>query len=170
MQTLDRDEARVHIDATPDEVYALVADVTRMPEWSPEILRCEWLDGATEASVGARFVATNKVRRGPSWKNRPVVTVAEPGRELAFSRTEKLAGTVVWRYRFAPEGAGTQVVESYEVTEPLTRAGWFVIGRLFGCRDRRAELRDGMRQTLDRLRVEAERTSEATRADPSPTA
>ena len=170
MQTLDRDEVSVHIDATPREVYALVADVTRMPEWSPEIRRCEWLDGATEASVGARFVATNKVRRGPAWKNRPVVTVAEPGRELAFSRTEKLAGTVVWRYRFEAEGGGTRVVESYEVTEPLTRAGWFVIGRLFGCRDRRAELRDGMRQTLDRLRVEAERTSTATPADPSSSA
>ena len=170
MQTLDRDEVSVHIDAAPDVVYALVADVTRMPEWSPEILRCEWLDGAAEASVGARFVATNKVRRGPSWKNRPVVTVAEPGQELAFSRTEKLAGTVVWRYRFEPEGAGTRVVESYEVTEPLTRAGWFVIGRLFGCRDRRAELRDGMRQTLDRLRTEAERSSTAARTDSAPDA
>ncbi len=97
MQTRDRDEQSVHIDATPHEMYALVADVTRMPEWSPEILRCGWLDGATEATVGARFVATNKVRRGPAWKNRPVVTVAEPGPELAFSRTAKLAGTVVWR-------------------------------------------------------------------------
>jgi hypothetical protein len=132
MQTLDSDEISLHIDASPDDVYALVADVTRTPEFSPEILRCTWLDGATGPAVGARFEAVNKVMRGPSWKNRPVVTTVESGREFAFSRTEKLSGTVAWRYRFEPEDGGTRVTESYDVTQPVSRLGWFVIGRLFG--------------------------------------
>lgn len=55
MQTLDSDEVTVHIDAHPDVVYDLIADVTRMPEFSPEVIRCEWLDGATGPAVGARF-------------------------------------------------------------------------------------------------------------------
>ncbi|MEY2406750.1 MAG: Polyketide cyclase / dehydrase and lipid transport, partial [Acidimicrobiaceae bacterium] len=42
-------EARVHIDADPEVVYGLVADVTRMGEWSPETVSAAWLDGATEA-------------------------------------------------------------------------------------------------------------------------
>lgn len=157
MQTLDTDEVSLLVNAPPHVVYALVSDVTRTPEFSPEILRCTWIEGATGPAVGARFEAVNKVSRGPSWKNRPVVTSVVPDREFAFSRTEKFSGTVVWRYRLAPEACGTRVTESYEVTEPITRIGWFVIGRLFGSRDRRGELRRGMEQMLERVRAVAER-------------
>lgn len=158
MQTLDSDEVSIHIDAPPGDVYALVADVTRAPEFSPEIVRCTWVDGASGPVVGARFKATNKVSRGPSWTNTPVVTAASPGVEFGFSRTEKLTGTIAWRYRFEAEGTGTRVSESYEVMRPVSRVGWFVIGSLFGCRDRRAELRQGMQETLERLRACAARS------------
>jgi hypothetical protein len=168
MQSLDRDQVSLHIDAPPDVVYTLVADVTRTPEFSPEILRCTWLDGATGPAVGARFEAVNKVSRGPAWKNRPVVLAARSGHEFAFSRTERFAGTLVWRYQFEPDGDGTRLTESYEVTEPITRLGWFVIGRLFGCRDRRTELRAGMEQTLDRIRETAERNARRTHTSPKP--
>lgn len=99
MQSLDRDQVSMHINASPEQVYQVVADVTRTPELSPEILRCSWLDGASGAAVGARFEAVNKAGRGPAWKNRPVVVAADPGREFAFSRTEKFSGTITWRYR-----------------------------------------------------------------------
>ena len=156
MQTLDHDHLAVHIDAPPDVVYALVADVTRTPEFSPEVLRCTWLDGATGPAVGARFEAVNKAGRGPAWKNRPVVTAADPGREFAFSRTEKFAGTLAWRYQLEPDGSGTRLTESYEVTQPFSRLGWFIIDRLYGCHDRRADLRAGIQQTLQRIRETAE--------------
>jgi hypothetical protein len=156
MQTLDRDQASIHIDAPAEAVYALVADVTRTPEFSPEIVSCVWLDGATHAAVGARFEATNRVGQQRPWKNRPVVTVANPGREFAFARTEKMAGTVLWRYRFEDADGGTQVTESYEVTRPITRLGWLIIERLYGCRDRRTDLHTGMQQTLASLRDTAE--------------
>jgi hypothetical protein len=159
MQTLDRDQVTVQIDAPPEAVYELVADVTRTPEFSPEIQRCTWLDGVTGPAVGARFEAVNKVTRGPAWKNRPVVTAAQPGREFAFSRTEKFSGTLVWRYRLEPDGTGTRLTESYEVTRPISRLGWFIIGRLFGCHDRRTELRVGMDQTVQRIRETAERAA-----------
>jgi hypothetical protein len=123
MQTLDHDEVTIHIAAPPERLYDIIADVTRIPELSPEILRCEWLGGASSAAPGARFRATNKVSHRPSWKNRPVITVAERGREIAWSRTEPFGGTVMWRYRFEPEGSGARVTEAYEVTRPLTRIG-----------------------------------------------
>ena len=156
MQTLDTDRVSIHIDARPEEVYDIVADVTRTPEFSPEILKCTWLDGATGPTVGARFAAVNKVPGRPPWTNKPVVTVAEPGRKFAVSRTEKLAGTVVWTYEFEPDGDGTKMTESYEVTRPLSRIGWFMIGVLFGRKDRRTDLRTGMELTLQRLRAVAE--------------
>ena len=160
-QDLDRDQVSRHIDAPPDAVYAVVADITRTPELSPEILECTWLDGATGPTVGARFKARNKVPNRPAWHNKPVVTTVEPGREFGFARTEPFAGTVEWRYRFEPDGDGTLVTESYEMTEPMSRVGWFVIGTLFARKDRRADLRRGMEETLQRLAdvVERERTT-----------
>lgn len=65
MQTLDHDEARRVMAASPSTLYALIADVTRMPEFSPEIVECRWLDGATGPTVGARFAAGKKFTRGP---------------------------------------------------------------------------------------------------------
>jgi hypothetical protein len=165
MQTLDHDELSIHVDASAPELYALVSDITRTPQFSPEVVACVWLDGATGPRVGARFEATNAVGRGRRWKNRPVVTVADPGREFAFARTEPLAGTVVWRYRFEPEAGGTRITESYEVTRPITRLGWFVIERVYGGGDRRAELRAGMQQTLERIRATAEQDFSSAAAD-----
>ena len=50
-----------------------------------------------------------------------------------------------------PEGTGTRVVESYEVTKPISAFGWFILGTLYGLKDRRAELRESMARSLDRV-------------------
>lgn len=150
-QELTQDTVERYIEASPGVLHDVVADVTRTPELSPEIVACEWVDGATGPAVGVRFRATNHAGRGPDWHNTPVITATECGREFAFSRTEKGAGTITWRYVFTPEGSGTRITESYEVTRPVTLWGWFVIGVLYGNKDRRGDLRRGMTQTLERL-------------------
>src|SRR5438270_4543317 len=102
-----RGEATLHVSAPPETLYELVSDVTRMGEWSPETVRCEWLDGATGPGVGARFKGSN--RRGMwRWSTKPRVTAAEPGREFAF-----VAGLMMfnrdmtkWRYQFEPAPDG----------------------------------------------------------------
>ena len=104
MQQLDHDSVSAHIAAPPETIYELVADVTRTPEFSPEIIECRWLDGATGPAVGARFKARNKMPNRPAFANKPVVTVVEPGKTFAFARTEPFGGTVEWRYDFAPDG------------------------------------------------------------------
>jgi hypothetical protein len=159
IQDFDHDSMSLHMRADPESIYALVADVTRTPEFSPEIIECRWLGGATGPAVGARFKARNKMPNRPPFSNKPVVTVADPGRTFAFSRTEPFGGTVEWRYEFAPDGDGTLVTESYNATKPVSRFGWFIIGTLFGRKDRRADLKAGMAQTLERLRQVAERQS-----------
>lgn len=150
-QELTSDKVDRYIEASPEVLYALVADITRTPEITPDIVKVEWLDGATEAALGARFKATNKQGRGPAWSNKPVITTLEPGREIAWARTEPFGGTVEWRYRFEPEGTGTRITESYEVTKPLALMGWFIIGTLYGLKDRQRDLHDSMVRTLDRL-------------------
>jgi len=156
VQTLDRDEVSTVVAAPPEVVYDVVADVTRTPDLSPDVVSCRWLDGATGPVAGARFEAVNTSRAGRTWKNRPVVTVAEPGREFAFTRTEPLAGTIAWRYRLEPVEGGTRVTESYEVQRPVSRLGWLVIERVFRGGNRREALRAGMRTTLEQLRAAVE--------------
>jgi hypothetical protein len=162
IQQLDHDTVSLRIAAHPDTIYQLVADVTRTPEFSPEIVECHWLEGATGPKVGARFKARNKMPNRPTFANKPVVTLVEPGNTFAFARTEPFGGTVEWRYEFKPDGDGTLVTESYTVTKPVSRIGWFIIGTLFGRKDRQSDLRKGMTQTLERLRHAAERQPAAT--------
>ena len=83
---IPHDEVTTEIAAAPQAVYALVSDITRMGEWSPETVRAVWIKGASGPAVGARFKAWNKGRRGPAWFNWPTVTVADEGREFAFNR------------------------------------------------------------------------------------
>ena len=155
MQTLDHDEARLVIAAPPSTLYALIADVTRMPEFSPEVVECRWLDGATGPAIGARFAARNKFTRGPSAVNKPVITALEPHRMVSWSRTEPFGGTVEWTYQFRPHDDGTEVVESYRVIKPVSRIGWLIIG-FMASRARREQLRAGMEETLQRIRATVE--------------
>ena len=46
-QELTTDTVERYIDARPEVLYDLIADVTRTPERTPDIARCEWIDGAT---------------------------------------------------------------------------------------------------------------------------
>jgi uncharacterized protein YndB with AHSA1/START domain len=155
MQSLDRDEVSLHMAAEPAAVYALVADVTRMSEFSPEIVECHWLGGASAPAVGARFAARNKFTRGPSAVNKPVITAVDPDRLISWARTEPFGGTVEWTYRFQPHDGGTLVTESYHVTRSVSRIGWVIIGAM-ASRDRRNQLRGGMEQTLQRIRAALE--------------
>ena len=49
------DSVTVHMNAPPDDVWALVSDVTRIGSYSPETFEAEWLDGASGPAVGAKF-------------------------------------------------------------------------------------------------------------------
>ena len=154
---IPHDEVSIDIAATPETVYALVSDITRMGEWSPECVRCSWTKGATGPSVGARFKATNKGGRGPAWFNTPRVTVAEPGREFAFNRSGPGIGSYTWRYVMEPTATGARLTESFDAERPLSPAMTWITEKWTGRADRDADLRRGMTQTLARLKAEAER-------------
>lgn len=141
------------IAAPAEVVYALISDVTRMPEFSPENIRGEWLGSATGPAVGARFKGTNKLG-STTWSTKPVVTAAEPGRVFAF----KVPGAsgALWTYELAAHGDVTVVTESMvqtKVSSALIR--WFQ--RRAGVTDRAANLRAAMTTTLERVAVAADR-------------
>jgi hypothetical protein len=108
-------EVEAVVPAPPEEVYAVVADVTRIAEWSHECHDAEWLGGATGPAVGATFRGTNKVNRF-GWSRICTITDLEPGRRFGY-RTS--GGTppdsTAWTFEFHPHPAGTRVVQRYEV-------------------------------------------------------
>jgi hypothetical protein len=150
---LTTDSQDVVIAANPDELYALVSDLPRMGEWSPECRAVEWIDGATGPVEGARFVGHN--RTGPrgfiKWSRRGTIRVADPGRELAFATEEGGHEGTVWRFRFEPVEGGTRVTESYEVTRIPVWARIVDVPT-----NRHKELVTGMRHTLERLKAAVE--------------
>ncbi|GAA2760080.1 SRPBCC family protein [Actinopolymorpha rutila] len=150
MERLDRDTVRLQVEATAESLYDLVSDVSRTPQWSPKVVSCSWLDGHTEAAVGARFLARNK-ERWLTWSNKPVVETTERGREFAFTRTEPGGGTIRWFYRFAPSGSGTIVEHGYEVLRPVPLALHVSLRVLLGIRDLRSDLHQNMTTSLGRL-------------------
>jgi uncharacterized protein YndB with AHSA1/START domain len=150
---LTRDSAETIIDAPPERVYALVADLPRMGEWSPECQRVEWSEGSTEPVVGATFLGHNV--GGPAnlmkWSRKGRVLVAERGRSFVFVTEEGGRESTEWRYEFEPVDAGTRVTESYDVRWIPTWARIVDVPT-----NRCKELAEGMEHTLGRLKAAAE--------------
>lgn len=107
------------VAATPDAIYAQVADPSQMPRWSPENVGGQVPSPGSPLLVGDTFVGTNK--RGPvRWSTRCVVTTADPGREFTFQvrqiglRTPRLGARIAtWSYTFDPVTGGTRVTETW---------------------------------------------------------
>src|SRR6476661_2867473 len=152
---IPHDEVTIDIAASPDEVYALVSDITRMGEWSPECVRCSWTKGATGPEVGARFKASNKGGRGPAWFNTPTVTTADPGREFAFNRSGPGVGSYTWRYVMEAAGEGTRLTESWTAELPLVVDVTGITEKWTGSSNRDEDLQRGMATTLDRIKAAA---------------
>jgi ribosome-associated toxin RatA of RatAB toxin-antitoxin module len=141
------------IAASPEQLYEMVADVTRMGEWSPECEGGTWLGDATGPAPGAKFRATNRVGKR-SWKTVSTVTTADPGRHFSFVVTAGPMKAAAWTYSFQPAANGCLVTESWDDLRP----GWFkkVTGLATGVRDRPDHNRTGMEQTLANLAQSAE--------------
>lgn len=143
-------EVTLRIDAPPSEVWALVTDVTRIGEFSPETFEARWTRGATGPEVGARFkghVKRNGV--GPTYWTLCTVTVCEPERHFEFSVGSDQVNINNWGYRLTAVDGGTDVTEYYRLEANLgTRLYWLLLGRLRARTNER-----GMRQTLERMRA-----------------
>jgi len=149
--------SEIQIHATPEVVYALVADVTRTGEWSPECVRCRWLGGAMAATAGARYrgASRNGWRR---WSTISTIRVARPGAELVWDVTYLGRPVARWGYRLSElDGGGTVLAESVEDR----REKWLqlVSPWITGARDRAARNADTIGASLHRIKVLAEATA-----------
>lgn len=145
------------IEASPETIYHLISDITRMGEWSPECIEASWIGDATEPTVGARFKGKNRLGFS-RWTTKPTVTEADPGRTFAFKVPGK-AGAF-WRYELEATAHGTRVTESMEQEAPLNAFIHF-LQRRNGVHDRAANLSQAMTLTLERIDAAATAVSVA---------
>ncbi len=146
------DSVSVTIAHAPADVFAAIADVTRMGEWSPECIACRWVGGAVGPAVGAKFEGDNESRVGnrvvKKWTTTSEVVACEPGSVFEFIAD----GYTTWRYELEPIGDGTKVTESFRY-EPRGFVGKYVYEMLM---QRSAMLAKGMQRTLERIKTAME--------------
>jgi hypothetical protein len=137
------------VAASPDVVWAMVSDVTRMGEWSPENQGAAWIGSTKAPEVGAKFRGTN-VNGKRTWKTMCRVVDAEPGKVFAFEVSAGPLGVARWEYYFeAAANGGCKVTETW-----IDQRGKFVtfMGKpVSGVGDRATHNRATMETTLERL-------------------
>ena len=151
--TSDRElRAETTIDASPDAVWSALTGLSRMPDWSPELVRMLPLKRGG-LRVGQWYVGINR-RKGVVWPTRNVVVTLEQGKTLAWDT--RTSGSR-WVYELHPEGAGTRVVHRRPVPGKLTFVSKvFAAGFLGGGESHADELEAGMAQTLAHLKAAVE--------------
>jgi uncharacterized protein YndB with AHSA1/START domain len=153
MSGADRElRAETTVAAPPDRVWELLTDLSRMPDWSPELLRMVPLKRGG-LRVGQWYLGLNR-RKAVVWPTRSVVAVLEPGRSLAWDTKSSGAR---WVWELEPDGEGTRVVHRRPVPRRLTLVGRAFAPIALGGSDEHAdELEAGMAQTVARLKAAAE--------------
>ncbi len=160
-------EVETVVAATPDRVYALLADVTRIGERSPECHTATWLGDAVPGTTGARFRGENRSGRA-RWSRVCEVLEATPGVAFAYrtvpERDPSRRDSTVWSYRLAAVPGGTRVAHAYEVVLMPLLPMRLVYGLLLSAH---RDMRPQMRQNLDALKRQLE-TSQEDRLDGLP--
>lgn len=136
------------VTASAERVYALISDLPRMGEWSPENNGGSWVKGASGPAVGAVFKGKNAKGR-IKWSTLSKVVVATPAQEFAFDVTVKGFAVARWGYLIETVAGGTKVTEYWDdhrnpVMKKLT-------GLALGIPDRVVHNTAGMEHTLDRI-------------------
>ncbi|RRR46584.1 SRPBCC family protein [Mycolicibacter terrae] len=143
-------KAEIDIKAPVTEVWNLISDFRRMPEWSPQ---CRWMKPLGALRPGTRTINVN--RRGRLfWPTTSVITEFVPDRKLAFRVTENHS---VWSYELEPTADGTRVTESRRADDGITSVSTLLTNKFMGgVESFEQELVAGMKASLERIKAAAE--------------
>ncbi len=140
--------ATVEMNAGPDEVWRVVSDLARMPEFSPELRKAFVLG---RPGLGANVIGINR-RKAVVWPTSSKVVRWEPGRAVAWKTRESGA---TWIYELEPTATGTAVTCRREL--PRVTVATYLLGpALGGVKGHDTELAAGIRTTLERIRASVE--------------
>ncbi len=142
--------ASLNIAAPLQAVWALVSDVRRTGEWSPECVRVVPVGGPRRGRLLLGVNRRAKVR----WATVSRIHVYEPEREIGWT---VLTNRSEWTYRLEPHDMGTRLTETRRTPRGEGKfALWFTELLLGGQLPHDDELEAGMRTGLERIRNLAE--------------
>ncbi|KJF23263.1 SRPBCC family protein [Rhodococcus sp. AD45-ID] len=147
-------EASIDINASPQDVWAIVADLQRMGEWSPQCKKMKVIGGTVRE--GAKTLNIN--RKGLLvWPTTAKVVRFEPNKSVAFRIAEN---RTIWSYNIEATETGTKLTERREAPTGTSQVSQFLVKTVFGGNDSfEVELVKGMNATLERVKKEAEAAS-----------
>jgi uncharacterized protein YndB with AHSA1/START domain len=144
-------EATVEVDAPPAKVWELVSDLRNMARWSPQVVRTFVKAPVTK---GSTMFNINR-RKLLVWPTQAKVVRFVPEQEIAFRVKENFT---VWSYQLQPSGTGTRVTARREAPQGISDLSVGLTKRALGGVDVfTEELQQGMRETLAKIKVDAER-------------
>jgi hypothetical protein len=149
VSVLQKDEqltASTDVRASADQVYAVISDVTRIPEWSPETARAEW-------TAPDRFDAWNRRRLG-RWRTTARVVEAEPGQRFSFIVQVMGRDWTQWTYLIEPgaTAGATRLTEKFRMCVPMPFAVLAFERLLLFVWARRTDLQQNLQISVDKIR------------------
>lgn len=147
-------QATIEVAAPPARVWEVLADLRRMPEFSPQCIRMIPLG---RPRAGTFTVNLNRDGKYMFWPTSSRIVAYEPGKSLAFRMNEN---RTIWSFELAESDNGGTVVTQQRkdsgngVPAPIRKA--IDIG-FKGESAFDATLVAGMNTTLSRLKAAAER-------------
>jgi uncharacterized protein YndB with AHSA1/START domain len=143
-------QAQIDIDAPVAKVWALVSDLSRMPQWSPQ---CRMMKPLGPVRQGTRTINLNR-RNYFFWPTTSTVTEVIPEEKLAFRVN---ANNTIWSYELQPTDGGTRVVETRHAENGVKPLSNMTVNALFGgVPNFERELVEGMNASLSHIKAAAE--------------
>ena len=144
----DRIASTTAVCASAEQVYDIVSDIRRIPEWSPECIRTEW-------TGPQQFRGTNRRRIG-RWSTAARVITDDPGREFGFAVQMGGADFTTWVYRIVPTPQGCELSEEMTMCVDLPMLALLFERIALRVKDRRTDLKGNIDQSQRAIRRIAE--------------
>ena len=150
-------EDSIEIAAPAEKVWALVTDIPAMAKWSPQVVKSTVKGGVVKQ--GATFSNLNKqgIKRWPTGGK--VVRFQPPTATTAGDFAFKIReNKTIWSFELQPTAdGGTTLTERRETPEGVSGLSMFLTKVVLGGQEGfTEELRRGIRQTLERIKADAE--------------
>lgn len=107
---------QVEVDASVQQVWDVISDVTRVGEWSHECRSARWLDQDRRVIPGARFRGRNRAGWALWSRISEIITVDAP-HEFVWRTvpTRLFPDSTQWRIRLEPREGRTLITQSFTV-------------------------------------------------------
>ncbi|MET4612143.1 uncharacterized protein YndB with AHSA1/START domain [Rhodococcus sp. PvR044] len=148
-------EASIEIAAPPAAVWAVVSDLKRMGEWSPQ---CRRMHVFGEVTHGTKTFNLNK-KGLLVWPTTSKVVRFEPNKTIAWRVVEN---HTIWTYALEATDTGTRLTERREAPTGTTKISSFLIDKMMGgTADFEIDMVAGMNTTLARIKSTVETAATA---------